>query len=180
MLARRVVAFIIDVIIIAVPLIVGWMFIFVFGLITFGLGWALFWLMSPGSVIWALVYYGVTLGSPASATIGMRAMEIEMRTWYGAPAYFVLGAVHAIVFWIRSACSPPLSLWSASSTTGGDCCTTFWWAPSSSITRRERLRCGARGPRWPRNRPLTPDRAGAMLTAGRIRLPAAKPCCNSS
>ena len=97
MLARRVVAFIIDVIIIAIPLIVGWMFIFVFGLVTFGLGWALFWLMSPGSVIWALVYYGVTLGGPASATIGMRAMEIEMRTWYGAPAYFVLGAVHAIV-----------------------------------------------------------------------------------
>ena len=27
-------------------------------------------------------------------------MDIEMRTWYGAPAYFVLGAVHAIVFWL--------------------------------------------------------------------------------
>src|SRR5580704_6039571 len=99
-LARRVVAFVIDVIIIAIPLIIGWMFIFVFGLVTFGVGWALLWLMSPGSVIWALVYYGVTLGGPASATIGMRAMEIEMRTWYGAPAYFVLGAVHAVVYWI--------------------------------------------------------------------------------
>ena len=52
------------------------------------------------SVIWALFYYGVTFGSPASATIGMRVMDLEMRTWYGAPAYFVLGAVHAIVFWI--------------------------------------------------------------------------------
>lgn len=109
-LARRVVAFIIDLVIIAIPLILGWMFIFVFGLITFGLGWALFWLMSPGSVIWALVYYGVTLGSPASATIGMRAMEIEMRTWYGAPAYFVLGAVHAIVFWITVSVLTPFIL----------------------------------------------------------------------
>jgi uncharacterized RDD family membrane protein YckC len=109
-LARRVVAFIIDVIIIAIPLIVGWMFIFVFGLVTFGLGWALFWLMSPGSVIWALVYYGMTLGSPASATVGMRAMEIEMRTWYGAPAYFVLGAVHAIVFWISVSVLTPFIL----------------------------------------------------------------------
>jgi uncharacterized RDD family membrane protein YckC len=109
-LARRVVAFLIDVVIIAVPLIVGWMFIFVFGLITFGLGWALFWLMSPGSVIWALVYYGVTLGGPASATIGMRAMDIEMRTWYGAPAYFVLGAVHAIVFWISVSVLTPFVL----------------------------------------------------------------------
>jgi uncharacterized RDD family membrane protein YckC len=109
-LARRVVAFLIDVVIIAVPLIVGWMFIFVFGLITFGLGWALFWLMSPGSVIWALVYYGATLGGPASATIGMRAMEIEMRTWYGTPAYFVLGAVHAIVFWISVSVLTPFIL----------------------------------------------------------------------
>jgi len=25
----------------------------------------------------------------------MRVMEIELRTWYGAPGYFVLGAVHA-------------------------------------------------------------------------------------
>ena len=107
-LARRVVAFVIDVIIIAIPLIVGWMFIFVFGLVTFGLGWALFWLMSPGSVIWALVYYGMTLGGPASATIGMRAMEIEMRTWYGAPAYFVLGAVHAIVYWISVSVLTPV------------------------------------------------------------------------
>jgi uncharacterized RDD family membrane protein YckC len=109
-LARRVVAFVIDVVIIAIPLIVGWTFIFVFGLVTFGLGWALFWLMSPGSVIWALLYYGATLGGPASATIGMRAMEIEMRTWYGAPAYFVLGAVHAIVFWISISVLTPFIL----------------------------------------------------------------------
>ena len=86
------------------------MFIFVFGLVTFGLGWALFWLLSPASVVWALFYYGMTLGSPASATLGMRAMEIEMRTWYGAPAYFVLGAVHAIVYWISVSVLTPLVL----------------------------------------------------------------------
>jgi uncharacterized RDD family membrane protein YckC len=78
--------------------------------VTFGLGWALFWLLSPASVVWALVYYGLTLGSPTSATIGMRAMEIEMRTWYGAPAYFVLGAVHAIVYWISVSVLTPLIL----------------------------------------------------------------------
>jgi uncharacterized RDD family membrane protein YckC len=109
-LARRVVAFIIDLVIIVIPLIAGWMFIFVFGLITFGFGWALFWLLSPGSVIWALVYYGVSLGGPASATIGMRAMDIEMRAWYGAPSYFVLGAVHAIVFWVSVSVLTPLIL----------------------------------------------------------------------
>ena len=98
-LARRVVAFLIDFVVIAVPIVLGAMFIFVFGIVTLGLGWALYWLLSPGAVIWALVYYGMTFGSPASATIGMRVMDIEMRTWYGSPAYFVLGAVHAIAFW---------------------------------------------------------------------------------
>src|SRR5208282_4509985 len=72
-LARRVAAFIIDLIIIAIPLAGSAMFIFVFGLITFGLGWALFWLLSPASVIWALFYYGTTLASSDSATLGMRA-----------------------------------------------------------------------------------------------------------
>jgi uncharacterized RDD family membrane protein YckC len=109
-LARRIVAFIIDLIIIAIPLIAAATFILVFGLFTFGLGWALFWFLSPASVIWALAYYGMTLGSPASATIGMRAMEIEMRTWYGAPAYFVLGAVHAIVFWVSVSVLTPFIL----------------------------------------------------------------------
>jgi uncharacterized RDD family membrane protein YckC len=99
-LPRRVVAFIIDLIIITIPLVAAALFIFVFGVVTFGFGWALFWLLSPASVVWALVYYGITLGGPASATVGMRAMEIEMRTWYGAPTYFVLGAVHAVVYWI--------------------------------------------------------------------------------
>ena len=109
-LTRRVAAFIIDVIIIAVPLIGASIFIFVLGIVTLGLGWALFWLLSPASVIWALLYYGMTLGSPASATLGMRVMDIEMRTWYGAPAYFVLGAVHAVVYWISVSVLTPFVL----------------------------------------------------------------------
>ena len=40
----------------------------------------------------------------------MRVMDIEMRTWYGAPAYFVLGAVHAVVFWITVSVLTPFVL----------------------------------------------------------------------
>ncbi len=109
-LSRRVLAFFIDVVLIAIPVVFAGLFIFVFGLVTLGLGWALYWLLSPAAVIWALVYYGVTLGSPASATMGMRAMDLEMRTWYGAPLYFLLGAVHAIVFWISISALTPLIL----------------------------------------------------------------------
>jgi uncharacterized RDD family membrane protein YckC len=109
-LARRVVAFIVDLIIIVLPLVIAAIFIFFLGLITFGLGWALFWLLSPASIIWALFYCGMTLGSPASATIGMRTMDLELRTWYGAPCYFVLGAVHAVVYWISISVLSPVIL----------------------------------------------------------------------
>jgi uncharacterized RDD family membrane protein YckC len=109
-LARRCVAFVIDVIIIAIPVLLAALFIVIFGVVTLGLGWLLFWLFWPATVIWAIVYYGLTFGSTASATIGMRVMELEMRTWYGAPAYFVLGAVHAIVFWLTVSYLTPLIL----------------------------------------------------------------------
>jgi uncharacterized RDD family membrane protein YckC len=109
-LARRMIAFVIDVVIIMIPVILACIFIFLFGLVTFGLGWGLFFLIIPGSVIWALIYYGLTMGAPASATIGMRTVDIEVRTWYGAPCYFVLGAVHAIAFWVTTSALTPLVL----------------------------------------------------------------------
>jgi uncharacterized RDD family membrane protein YckC len=109
-LARRCMAFLIDVVIIAIPVLFAAIFIFIFGLITLGLGWALYWLISPATVIWAIVYYGMTFGGPASATIGMRVMDIEMRTWYGAPCYFVLGAVHAVVYWVTVSFLTPFVL----------------------------------------------------------------------
>ncbi len=109
-LARRVVAFFIDFVIIAIPVVLAAMFIFAFGIITLGLGWALYWLLPAISVVWALVYFGVTLGSERSATVGMRVMDLEMRTSYGAPAYFVLGAVHAVAFWFTVSFFSPFVL----------------------------------------------------------------------
>jgi uncharacterized RDD family membrane protein YckC len=109
-LTRRVFAFLIDLVVLSIPVILGCVFIAVFGVVTLGLGWALFWLVSPASVIWALIYYGASLGGPHSATIGMRVMDLELRTWYGAPSYFVLGAMHAVLFWISISFLTPLVL----------------------------------------------------------------------
>ena len=39
----------------------------------------------------------------------MRAMEIEIRTWY-ALADFLLGAVHAIVYWVSVSVLTPFIL----------------------------------------------------------------------
>jgi uncharacterized RDD family membrane protein YckC len=109
-LTRRAIAFLIDLVVLSIPVILAVMFIAVFGLVTLGLGWALFWLVSPASVIWAVIYYGATLGGPHSATMGMRVMDLELRTWYGAPSYFVLGAMHAVLFWISVSFLSPLVL----------------------------------------------------------------------
>ena len=109
-LTRRFFAFIIDLVILSVPILLGIIFIALFGIVTLGLGWLLFWLVSPLSIVWALLYYGLTLGGPHSATIGMRVMDLQLRTWYGEPAYFVLGAAHAVLYWVSVSVLTPLVL----------------------------------------------------------------------
>lgn len=108
--ARRIIAFLIDLFILSIPLIFVWVFFFAITVVTLGLGIVLYGLLPIVATIWALLYYGMTLGGPRSATIGMRVMDIEMRTWYGAPAYFVLGAVHAVAFWVSVSIFTPLIL----------------------------------------------------------------------
>ena len=109
-LTRRVFAFLIDLVVLAVPVILAVIFIFFFGIITLTFGWLLFGLISPAAIIWAIVYYGASIGGPHSATIGMRMMDLELRTWYGAPGYFLLGAMHAVLFWVSTSFLTPLVL----------------------------------------------------------------------
>jgi uncharacterized RDD family membrane protein YckC len=109
-LPRRLLAFAIDIAVIFAVAALATVIIILLGLVTLGLGWWLLTLLYPGTVVWALVYYGSTLGGPASATVGMRVMEIELRTWYGAPCYSVLGAVHAVVFYVTTSALTPLVL----------------------------------------------------------------------
>lgn len=108
--ARRVIAFVVDLVILSIPVVFMAIFIFAIGVVTLGLGFVLYALLPAASVVWALIYYGLCFGSPRSATIGMRVMDLEMRTWYGAPAYFLLGAVHAVAFWVSVSALTPLIL----------------------------------------------------------------------
>jgi uncharacterized RDD family membrane protein YckC len=78
--------------------------------VTLGVGWLLFWLLWPASVLWAVLYYGFTLGGPRCATLGMRAAGVELRTWYGGPGYFLLGAMHGVAFWVFVSLFTPLIL----------------------------------------------------------------------
>jgi uncharacterized RDD family membrane protein YckC len=106
-LGRRVVAFLVDAAIILAMTFAGWLLLGVLGILTFGLAWLLIGLVFP---VVALGYTGLTLGGPASATVGMRIAGLQMRTWYGAPMYFVLAVVHAVLFWVSISILTPFIL----------------------------------------------------------------------
>ncbi|MBY0382290.1 MAG: RDD family protein [Xanthobacteraceae bacterium] len=107
-LTKRFIAFLIDLVVLSVPVVLVTLFIAVFGIVTLGLGWALFWLVSPFSVIWALVYYGASLGGRHAATVGMRILGIHMETLSGNRPYFLLGVAHAIAYWVSVSFLTPL------------------------------------------------------------------------
>ncbi|MHA1165851.1 MAG: RDD family protein [Alphaproteobacteria bacterium] len=106
-LGRRVMAFVIDfVIIFAISIAVN-VLLFFAGIFTLGLAWLLFGVAFPAV---ALAYTAYTLSGPESATIGMRVMELQMRTWYGAPMYALLAAFHAIIFYMSATIFTPFIL----------------------------------------------------------------------
>jgi Predicted membrane protein/domain len=93
---RRVMAFFVDVVILAILTFLASVVIFFLGVITLGLGWLLYAILWP---VLALVYCAFTLGGPNSATVGMRTMGLEMRQVDGAPMTPALAAIHSILFW---------------------------------------------------------------------------------
>jgi uncharacterized RDD family membrane protein YckC len=109
-LQRRIIAFTIDLFIIAVPIGIIGLLTFLFCTFSLKMDWTLLWLLVPLSAVWALLYYGVTMGGPASATVGMQTAGIEVRTWYGARCYPELGAAHGLLFWALVAALTPLVL----------------------------------------------------------------------
>lgn len=102
-LARRVIAFVID----AVLVVLLWIPVFLVALmltiITFGFAWVL---MPPLFAIVALAYIAMTLGGPESSTIGMRTMGIELRTGTGMRIYPLLAIIHAALFWASMTLTP--------------------------------------------------------------------------
>ena len=83
-LSKRIVAFFVDAIIVVLLMIPASLVVLLLGIVTLGLGWFLF---APLFAIVALGYSALTLGGPASATIGMRLSGIELRTWNGSGAF---------------------------------------------------------------------------------------------
>lgn len=105
--SRRMFAFCVDVIVIALLTFAAGVLVFFLGVFTLGLGFLLYAIL-PAAV--ALIYVAFTLGGPQASTLGMRAMGLEMRLWYGAKPYPLLAAVHAILFWFSVSLLTPLVL----------------------------------------------------------------------
>lgn len=104
---RRVIAFLIDVVIIALLTLLASVVVFVLGIFTLGLGWLLFPILWPGV---ALVYSAFSLGGPSSATVGMRTQGIEGRFMDGSRLNPGIAAIHAVLFYVSVSILTPLVL----------------------------------------------------------------------
>jgi uncharacterized RDD family membrane protein YckC len=104
---RRVFAFMIDYVIVALLLIPAAVIVLLLGLLTFGLGWTLFAVLFP---IVAILYVWNTLGGRRQATLGMRAMSIRLERLDGRPVDGMLAVVHSVFFWAANAVLTPLIL----------------------------------------------------------------------
>lgn len=105
--SRRVFAFLVDYLIIGLLLIPFAILVFLLGILTLGLGWALFGILGPAV---ALIYVWNTLGGASQATLGMQMMGIRLERLDGQRVDGLLAVVHTVLFWAGNAILTPLIL----------------------------------------------------------------------
>lgn len=104
---RRVFAFLLDYLIVGLLSIPFAILVALLGLLTFGLGWALFGILVPAV---ALIYVWSTLGGRNQATTGMRMMGIRLDRLDGRPVDGLLAVVHSVLFWAGNVVLTPFIL----------------------------------------------------------------------
>ena len=100
-LGRRFFAYLVDLLIVfgIVTLLV--VAIFVFGIVTFTLGWWLYPLLFPPLI--AIIYSALTVGGPAQSTVGMRMVGLKVvDAGSGGPVDKITAAVHALLFYLAA------------------------------------------------------------------------------
>ncbi|MCG7393955.1 RDD family protein [Microvirga sp. ACRRW] len=99
-IARRFWAYLIDLLVIALWVVLISIGIFFLGLITLGLGWGLFFALPLTALIF-IVYNAVTIGGSSQATVGMRTMGLRViDPSTGRGASMLSAAVHALFFYV--------------------------------------------------------------------------------
>lgn len=104
---RRVFAFLLDYLFIGLLVIPFAVLVFLLGVLTLGLGWALFGVLGP---IVALIYIWSTLGGAKQATPGMQLMSLRLDRLDGRPVDGLLAVVHTVLFWAGNAILTPFVL----------------------------------------------------------------------
>jgi len=104
---RRIFAFLLDYLIIGLLCVPFAILIGVLGVVTLGLGWALYGVLGP---MVALIYVWSTLGGDKQATVGMRMMGIRLDRLDGRPVDGLLAVVHTVLFWAGNVLLTPLVL----------------------------------------------------------------------
>ena len=107
LLTRRVAAYLIDLVLMGVIVVVLSVVGAVLGFFTFGLAWVSLIFVVPASIV---LYYAATLGSHRRATVGMQAMDIVLTPTRGQPLDGWMAILHALVFWVTVWISWPVSL----------------------------------------------------------------------
>jgi uncharacterized RDD family membrane protein YckC len=104
---RRIIAVMIDYLIVAMLTIPVAILVFFLGILTLGLGWMLFSILVPAV---AILYIWTTLGSTDQATTGMKLMGIRLDRLDGRPIDGMTAVVHTVLFWAGNVILTPLIL----------------------------------------------------------------------
>jgi uncharacterized RDD family membrane protein YckC len=106
-LSRRIFAFLIDYMVMAIVIAVLGAVIGVLGILTFGLAWMLYAVLVPIVVV---PYVALTLGGRDQATPGMRAMDLKIVKDDGTQIDWLIATVHLILFWVANTILTPFVL----------------------------------------------------------------------
>ena len=100
-IVRRIIGYFIDVLILVIIGAAFWVALWILAIVSLGL-------LSPLFVIGAVLpvlYHSFFIGS-GGATPGMRAMDVEVRTWIGTPPGYAEAFIQTVVFYVTV---PPTS-----------------------------------------------------------------------
>lgn len=94
---KRLVAYAIDLIIIAVLLTVMWVIGIFFVAVTFGL---LTPVLTLATALVPIAYHTALIGGPANATVGMRVMDLRVVAWNGNRPGYAQAALQTVLFYV--------------------------------------------------------------------------------
>lgn len=104
---RRILAFLVDYLIVALLTFAAGVAVFFVGILTLGLGWLLYVVLAP---LVAMAYVGLTMGGPNQATPGMNFFALRIEREDGQLVDPWLAILHGVIFWVAHIILTPFLL----------------------------------------------------------------------